>query len=35
MLQGLELGHMMTPVAILLVWLLAPFAVAVRIFRWR
>jgi ABC-type multidrug transport system permease subunit len=35
MLQGTELGHMMTPLAILLVWFVVPFAVAVRIFRWR
>jgi len=35
MLQGTHLGQMMTPLAILLVWFLAPFAVAVKIFRWR
>lgn len=35
MLQGMNLGQMMAPVAILLVWLVVPFAVALRIFRWR
>jgi ABC-type tungstate transport system substrate-binding protein len=35
MLQGIELGHMMAPLAILLAWFLAPFAVSLRIFRWR
>ncbi len=35
MLQGVALGHMMTPLAILLFWFLVPFAAAVRIFRWR
>ena len=35
MLQGTELGHMMTPLAILLVWFVVPFAVSIRIFRWR
>jgi ABC-type polysaccharide/polyol phosphate export permease len=35
MLQGMNLGHLMAPVAILLAWLIVPFAVALRIFRWR
>lgn len=35
MLQGIGLGHLLTPVAILLGWLVVPFAVTMRIFRWR
>jgi ABC-type multidrug transport system permease subunit len=35
MLQGTELGYMMTPLAILLAWFVVPFAVAVKVFRWR
>lgn len=35
MLQGLNLGQMAAPVAILLAWLIAPFAVSLWIFRWR
>jgi ABC-type multidrug transport system permease subunit len=35
MLQGIALVHMMTPLAILLAWFLVPFAVSLRIFRWR
>ncbi len=35
MLQGMRLGQMMASVGILLVWLVAPFAVSLRIFRWR
>jgi ABC-type multidrug transport system permease subunit len=35
MLQGIGLGRMMAQVAILLVWLVAPFVVSLRIFRWR
>jgi ABC-type polysaccharide/polyol phosphate export permease len=35
MLQGSDLGHMMTPLAILLAWFLVPFAVSLGIFRWR
>ena len=35
MLQGMGLNHLMVPVAILLAWLVVPFAVALRIFRWR
>src|SRR5665213_304985 len=35
MLQGTSLDHLVVPVAILLAWLIVPFAVALRIFRWR
>jgi ABC-type multidrug transport system permease subunit len=35
MLQGIELNHMLVPVAILLAWFVAPFGVALRIFRWK
>jgi hypothetical protein len=35
MLQGLTLGHLITQMAILLTWLVASFAIALRIFRWR
>jgi ABC-2 type transport system permease protein len=35
MLQGTSLNHLVTPVAILLAWLVVPFVVALRIFRWR
>jgi ABC-2 type transport system permease protein len=35
MLQGTSLNHLVVPVAILLAWLIVPFAVALRIFRWR
>jgi ABC-type multidrug transport system permease subunit len=35
MLQGMPLSHMMAPLAILLAWLALPFAVSLRIFRWR
>ena len=35
MLQGMGLGQMMAPVAILLAWFVAPFAVSLGIFRWR
>jgi ABC-2 type transport system permease protein len=35
MLQGLSMVEMMTPVSILLAWLVVPFFVALRIFRWR
>ncbi len=35
MLQGVGLNQLVTPVVILLVWLVAPFAVALKIFRWR
>jgi ABC transporter DrrB family efflux protein len=35
MLQGTGMGHMLAPVAVLLAWLVVPFLVALRIFRWR
>jgi ABC-type multidrug transport system permease subunit len=35
MLQGISLNHLVTQVAILLAWLVIPFVVALRIFRWR
>ena len=35
MLQGLGMGQMMVPVTVLLVWLIVPFFIALRIFRWR
>jgi ABC-2 type transport system permease protein len=35
MLQGMNLGQMMIPVATLLAWFVVPFAVSLRIFRWR
>jgi len=35
MLQGTGLGQMMGKVAILVAWFVAPFAVSLRIFRWR
>jgi len=35
MLQGAQLGHMMAQVGILLAWFAVPFAVSLRIFRWR
>jgi ABC-type multidrug transport system permease subunit len=35
MLQGVGLSQLMVPVAILLAWLIVPFAVSLRIFRWR
>ncbi len=35
MLQGVPLGQMMAQVGILLAWLVVPFAVSLRIFRWR
>ena len=35
MLQGLGLGQLIAPVAILLAWTVAAFAVSLRIFRWR
>ena len=35
MLQGTHLSAMLAPVAILLAWLVVPFAVSLRIFRWR
>src|SRR5580700_2868030 len=35
MLQGMPLGQLLAPVAILLVWLIVPFAISLRIFRWK
>ena len=35
MLQGLNLDQLVSPVAILLAWLVVPFVIALRIFRWR
>jgi ABC transporter DrrB family efflux protein len=35
MLQGMNLGQLAVPVAILLAWLVAAFGVSLRIFRWR
>jgi ABC-2 type transport system permease protein len=35
MLQGLNLQQLIAPVAILLAWLIIPFAISLRIFRWR
>jgi ABC-2 type transport system permease protein len=35
MLQGIGLHHLVTPMAILLAWLVVPFAVTMKIFRWR
>ena len=35
MLQGMSLGQLATPVAILAAWLVLAFAVSLRIFRWR
>ncbi|HTX75916.1 MAG TPA: ABC transporter permease [Terracidiphilus sp.] len=35
MLQGVGLAHLSAPVAILLAWLVVPFAVSLRSFRWR
>jgi ABC-type multidrug transport system permease subunit len=35
MLQGMSLSQLAAPIAIMLAWLLAAFAVSLRIFRWR
>ncbi len=35
MLQGISLNHLMMPVGILLAWLVIPFAITMKIFRWR
>ncbi len=35
MLQGMSLGQLMLPVVILLAWSVVPFAVSLRIFRWK
>jgi ABC-type polysaccharide/polyol phosphate export permease len=35
MLQGVNLGQEAIPVAILVAWAVIPFAISVRIFRWK
>ena len=35
MLQGVQLEHLTAQVGILLLWFALPFAVSLRIFRWR
>jgi ABC-2 type transport system permease protein len=35
MLQGIALNHLIPQVGILVLWLIVPFAVSLRIFRWR
>jgi ABC-2 type transport system permease protein len=35
MLQGIGLNHLLAPVGIMLLWFVVPFAVSLRIFRWR
>jgi len=35
MLQGMNLGQLIVPVSILLAWLIVPFTVSLRIFRWK
>ena len=35
MLQGMNLGQLIAPLGILLAWFVVPFAVSLRIFRWR
>lgn len=35
MLQGVGLPQLSAPVAILLAWLIVPFAISLRIFRWK
>ena len=35
MLQGIGIAHLTAPIAVLLAWLVIPFAVSLRIFRWR
>jgi ABC-type multidrug transport system permease subunit len=35
MLQGIGISHLWMPVGILLAWLVVPFAVTLKIFRWR
>ena len=35
MLQGTAIGHLIAPVVVLLIWLTIPFAISLRIFRWR
>jgi ABC-2 type transport system permease protein len=35
MLQGMSLGQLVMPLGILTAWLIFPFAISLRIFRWR
>ena len=35
MLQGTPLTHMLAPLGILLIWFVVPFAISLKIFRWR
>jgi ABC-2 type transport system permease protein len=35
MLQGTSLGQMMAQVGILVAWFVVPFAISLRIIRWR
>jgi len=35
MLQGVAISHLAPQVGILIAWLVVPFVVALRIFRWR
>jgi hypothetical protein len=35
MLQGINLGQLTPQMGILLAWLVVPFAISLRIFRWR
>jgi ABC-type polysaccharide/polyol phosphate export permease len=35
MLQGVGINHLLMPVMILLAWLVVPFAISLKIFRWR
>jgi ABC-type multidrug transport system permease subunit len=35
MLQGIGLNHLLMSVAILLAWVVVPFSVTMKIFRWR
>jgi ABC-type multidrug transport system permease subunit len=35
MLQGTSLGQMMVQVGILVAWFVVPFAISLRVFRWR
>lgn len=35
MLQGMRLDQLASPIAILLAWLVVPFAISLRIFRWK
>ncbi len=35
MLQGIAINHLLAPIAVLTAWLIIPFIVSLRIFRWR